>query len=225
MTDEHVSKTQEKPMFPDDQEFEEHKITGVTAYDGGWEIKHDGLCFGVSKDSPVTPVEGMTARFYGKGFGYRVRGLFLDGAKVFYRTEAEDKEHHEIEMYGADATEWLKRWDEGRTVWTISMGGLGPGYEQCIHITCAEILRVMLEKRYDVEKWADKDEWSKVRDEIDETVMAVPCVKALGLSGAQWGAAMNVAAFLYRHGPRFVMNDERVKDRHIQVSNNFPVAA
>lgn len=213
-------------MFPaDDNEFEDHVLTDVEPADKGWFIKHGSFGFFCPPESPVEPKAGMTARFYGRGLGSRVRGLFLDAHKVFYRTEAEDKEHGEIELYGADAAEWLKRWDSGKTCWTIEMGGLGPGYEQCIHITCAEILRVMLDKRYDVEKWADRDEWSKVRDEIDVIAMAIPCVKALGLSGAQWGAAMNIAAMLYRKGPREIMNDERVKDRHIQVSNNFPVAA
>lgn len=212
----------ETVTYPVDDQFEDHILTKVEKAEDGWEIFYGGMGFWCPPNSPVEPKEGSTARYYGKGAFSRVRGLFIDGHKVFYRTEAEDEERHEIEMYGADATDWLKRWDEGKSVWTISMGGLGPGYEQCIHITCAEILRVMLDKRYDVEKWADKDEWRKVRDEIDDLVMKVPCVEELGLSGAQWGAAMNVAAFLYRQGPRAVMKDERVKDRHIQVSKIFP---
>lgn len=212
-------------MFPaDDQQFEEHTITNVQTHDDGWSISCGGFGFGVQKDSPVAPVAGMTARFYGKGFGSRVRGLFLDGQKVYYRTEQEDQEHHEIQLYGADAADWLKRWDEGKSVWTIEMGGLGPGYEQCIHVTAAEILRVLLDKKYDPNTWVDKDVWKKHRDEIDSIVFKNPTVEALGLSGAQWGAAMNLATILYRKGPRQVMSDERVKDRHIQVSRTFPGA-
>lgn len=131
-------------------------------------------------------------------------------------TEVEAKE-----FYGVDAAEWLKRWDEGRIVHTIEMGGLGPGYEQCIHITCAEILRVMMEGKMDASKWDDKEQWERDRDAIDKLVMEVPVVKDLGLSGAQWGAALNIAGHLYRRGPAAVMLDEHVKDRHIQVSNNM----
>jgi hypothetical protein len=135
-------------------------------------------------------------------------------------TEQEAKD-----FYGADATDWLKRWDEGRIVHTIEMGGLGPGYEQCIHVTCAEILRVMLAEKYDSSKWAkahdDLATWRKDRDDIDAKVMALPLIKDLGLSGAQWGAALNVASHLYMHGPAKMLSDERVKDRHIQVSNNM----
>mgnify|MGYP000936595712 FL=1 len=36
---------------------------------------------------------------------------------------------------------------------------------------------------------------------------------------------MNLALQFYRRGPRAVMTDERVKDRHIQVSRTFPAAA
>jgi hypothetical protein len=130
------------------------------------------------------------------------------------------------EFYGADAAEWLKRWDEGHIVHTIEMGGLGPGYEQCIHTTCAEILRHMLAQKYDPVAWdASTEQWRIDREAINKAVMAVPAVKDLGLSGAQWGAAMNIAGHLYRHGPAHVMQDDRVKDRHIQVSRGFPRAA
>ena len=29
-----------------------------------------------------------------------------------------------------DAAEQLRRWDAGDSIWTVEMGGLGPGYEQ-----------------------------------------------------------------------------------------------
>jgi hypothetical protein len=211
--------------YPDDPQFEEHVLTKVTAHDNGWEIMHGGYGFWCPNISPIEPRPGMTVRFYSRGLGSRVRGLFLNGRKVFYRTEAEDKEQSEIELYGADAADWLKRWDEGKTVWTIEMGGLGPGYEQCIHITCAEILRVMLDKKYDHTKWAEKEGWKADRDEIEKIALTLPVINDLGLSGAQWGAAMNVACFLYKQGPRGVMADERVKDRHIQVNNKIRFAA
>lgn len=209
---------------PDDSDFEEHEITEVRPYDtGGYEIRRGPWCLMV-QSCPFEPKAGMLGRFYGKG---RVRGLFLDGRKVYYRTAAEDSEQSEIELYGRDVADWLDRWDSGRTVWSIEMGGLGPGYEQCIHITCAEIVREILTGGYDREKWYGdgepyKSAWQHDREEIDKKVTALPVIKKLGLSGAQWGAAMNVAWFLVRYGPRGMMKDERVKDRHIQVSKSFP---
>ena len=130
-------------------------------------------------------------------------------------------ESDSIEFYGADAADWLARWDAGRIVWSIEMGGLGPGYEQSIQITAAEILRHLLATNYDVKRWRDDDEsWPADRKAIEDAVM--PVVNSMGLSGAQWGAAMQVATKLYMNGPRAIMADEAIKDRHIQVSKTFP---
>ena len=130
-----------------------------------------------------------------------------------------------VEFYGKDAKEWVKRWDEGRTVWTVEMGGLGPGYEQCIQIVCAEILRHMVEHNYMPELWSDEKVWKIVRDEIEAMGHFNPVIKALGLSGAQWGAGFNLAINLYCSGPAKALTDARIKDRLIQVSKAFPKAA
>jgi hypothetical protein len=192
---------------------EQHKDATYTITCGGWSLWCGEKC-------PVEPKPGQTARQYGKGNS--VRGLFINGVRVWYRTEAEDKEHHEVTLYGKDAAEWLTRWDNGDTVWTIEMGGLGPGYEQCIHITCAEILRWFIDNACDASKWADAEGWKTDREKMTNALHEVPMIKALGLSGAQWGAALNLATRLYLDGPRKVITDERVKDRHIQVSKTFP---
>lgn len=208
----------------DDAEFIESKITKVNKNeDGTFDITDErGLGLWCGKDCPIKPREGMAARFYGRGIGSPVRGLFIDGVKVWYRTEAEDQEHHEIMLYGADAADWLRRWDEGKVVWSIEMGGIGPGYEQCIHVTAAEVLRHMLAMKYDHSQWSDGDAWKKDLKTIEAEGFKNETIVKLGLSGAQWGAAVNVAANLYQRGPRAMMNDPRVKDRHIQVSRGFP---
>lgn len=81
-----------------DRQFKEHTITSVSRYDeehgGGWTIGFDCMGFYVPPDSPIVPEVGMDARFYGKGLGYPVRGLTLNGVVVFYRTEEEQAEHH-----------------------------------------------------------------------------------------------------------------------------------
>ncbi len=136
-----------------------------------------------------------------------------------------DKEHQEIELYGADAKDWLGRWDAGKTVWSIEMGGLGPGYEQCIHMTAAEILRFMLEKNYDSAFWEDSEIWKRDCDEIRGAIFKNEVISSLGLSGAQYGAALNLASHIYMKGPRAMMSNPDIKDRHIQVSKDFPGAA
>jgi hypothetical protein len=210
--------------FPEaDSQYEEAQIAKVKASerDGGWQIERsDGWSFFVPKDAPIAPAVGMTVRFYGKGLGYVVRGLFLDGQKVFYRTEAEDAEYQDEQRYGKDAADWLAKWDRGEGVWSVEMGGLGPGYEQCIQMLVAENLRHLIEANPprpipDEEKQAV---WDAMRNaSFDNEV-----VKKLGPSGAQWGAAANLAWQFYQRGPVDVMRDPDLKDRHIQVSKNFP---
>jgi hypothetical protein len=215
--------------FPNDPQFEDLVITKVREEKSGWSItRADGWSFFIKASSPVEPKVGMNARFYGDGIGRPVRGVYLDGEKVFYRTAAEDKAHQDRELYGKNSEEWLARWDAGRSVWSIEMGGLGPGYEQCIQITVAEILRHLLATKYNAKAWTalPKAEaeaaWKRDRDAIEKYGFANETVKALGLSGNQWGAALNIALRFYRVGPIAVMADERVKERHIQVSKFFP---
>src|SRR5271166_5092790 len=40
-----------------------------------------------------------------------------------------------------DAKEQLRRWDNGDSIWSIEMGGFGPGYEQALQICAIEIVR------------------------------------------------------------------------------------
>lgn len=205
-----------------DKEYVDQTIESVKDIDGNYTITCDGWSLWCGKDCPMKPEVGQIARLYGKGIGSRVRGLFINGTKIWYRTVQQDKEHSEIELYGVDATDWLKRWDEGRGVWSIEMGGISPGYEQCIQITAAEVLRWLLEHK---PTWDDQKTWDAVREKLEQHGLHEnKIIKELGLSGAQWGGAVNLACHLYKQGPRKIMSDEAVKDRKIQVSKTFPKA-
>lgn len=84
-----------KPEKKQDAEFMEHVIEGVRPSTDGYELQLDGSgCFWCPKESPIVPTVGMIARLYGKGFGYTVRGLDINGFEVFYRTAAEEDERH-----------------------------------------------------------------------------------------------------------------------------------
>jgi hypothetical protein len=165
-------------------------------------------------------MDGLLKDLTDLAFGFRKILL----TEIFYRTENEDKEYQDDMLYGKDIKEWLKRWDEGRSVWSIEMGGLGPGYEQCIQITCAEIVRFMISKNYDTSKWNDENEWKKIRNSVEKMSSENEIIEKLGLSGAQWGGALNLAIHLYRDGPKEVMKDKKVENRKIQVQRTFPVA-
>lgn len=206
-----------------DEEFEESIITKVRDVGDGWSIdRADGWTFFVPSTSPVKPKDGMTARFYGKGAGFSVRGLFLDGHKIYYRTETEDKEKQEIDLYGSNATDWLKRWDENESVWSIEMGGIGPSYEQCIQIAAAEILRHLLDKKYNLKTWGDLAVFKEDQKKIETAAFANTRISLLGLSGAQFVAAMQLAHQFYSRGPRAIMKDDGLKSRRIQVQRFFP---
>lgn len=133
-----------KNEFPkNDREFTDFTIEKVEGNStSGWTITfNNGWCFGVPQDSPVVPTVGMHVRQYGaKGLGGKVRGLFLNGEKVFYLTDKEQKEKDAV---------WLKQYKEEETrrkldpknpepqiegfEWTDEMreiSGFGGGYEK-----------------------------------------------------------------------------------------------
>ena len=126
------------------------------------------------------------------------------------------------DLYAATVADWLAAWDAGDICWTVEMGGLGPGYEQCIHVTAAEIMRHMLEADYNPKKWEDPDAWKSDREAIEMFAHDSREIKALGLSGVQWGAALSIATNFYRRTPRAALLDPNVADRRIQVQRYFP---
>lgn len=190
-----------------DTEFEETTIKSVSGdTEHGWSIERaDGWSFFVPADSLVEPKPGMPVRFYGRGIGFLVRGLFVDGQCVFYRTEEEQKEKAAIDAYGRDAADLLSRWDAGQCVWSIECGGFGPGYEQALQIAAMEVLRHLVGG-----------------GSIDDADGVLSGLDYLGLSGAQWGSAKMLANAFHLKGPRAV-HEDYPRDRHIQVSKFFPV--
>ncbi len=81
-------------MIDTDQEFKEKLITSVShlnADTGTCAITTDDNWSFIVPRGPFTPQPGQTARFYGRGVGYTVRGLVIDGHVFFYESVAE---HH-----------------------------------------------------------------------------------------------------------------------------------
>lgn len=129
-----------------------------------------------------------------------------------------DEFKRKTEQY-PDIKEWLRRWDAGETVWTVEMGGLGPGYEQALQIAAVEMVRILVDSGID----ATSETYAiDAKELIDKKLFAVPLIKNLGISGGQFGAAINIADQLYRRTPSVALADEQVKDRKILISKNFP---
>lgn len=207
-------------MYPKDYQYQEHVIKKVDKDQNGFVITdEDGWSLFIKPT--VEPKIGAKARFYGRGIGTPVRGVYISGKKVFYRTEAEDAVYQKELSYGKNIEEWLARWDNGENVFSVEMGGFGPGYEQAIQVTAVTLIRYMLKKGYDASSWIDNDKWKKDQDEIRAFSFKDKTIKSLGLSGAQFGAALQLASTMYMKGPIETM--AMVKDdRVIQISNNFP---
>lgn len=127
-----------------------------------------------------------------------------------------------IDYKTASNEDALAEWDRGGSVWSCSMGGLGPGYEQCIQIMGFEFLRAMLADPFDYASSAnDGDKWRAYIDRIEQMPEPARIIKKLGPTGAQFGAAMNIASVFARNGysAGMLMVPE---DRRIQVRKSFP---
>lgn len=118
--------------------------------------------------------------------------------------------------------EWLARWDAGEEVQSVSMGGISEDYEQCIQNMGAEILRMLIEDGREIQS-LERPVWQELVESIDKRLFAMPEIEALGVSGAQHGAAFNLAIVLYRRGPDKAFADPVVKDRLITVSKKTPL--
>lgn len=145
-----------------------------------------------------------------------------DTAKLRSRTKAQEvTTPTETDHFGpADtAAEQLRRWDAGETIWTIEMGGLGPGYEQAIQVLAIEIVRDNLNRPLPEENswntWADST-ISRIDRRLPDGTYDCG-----GFSGAQEGAAKQLAYRWLKDGPAKV-HTTSPKDRTIQCSNHWP---
>lgn len=120
--------------------------------------------------------------------------------------------------------EALAKWDAGEPVFSVEMGGLGPGYEHCIQTIAFECMRVWLPTL----PWPAPGEelpedWKDRLDELaDPYIAALDKMPGGGFSGAQVGAGKNLAANVCRRGYREALRDPVVADRLIQVQRVMP---
>jgi len=117
-------------------------------------------------------------------------------------------------LYPETAAEALIKWDSGEPIFTIEMGGLGPGYEQCIHIAAFEIIRALNGQDF-------PDDTEDLNRLFGEAIYSSQRCKELRLSGDQEGAAKQIAYKTMSEGWRTSMESVE-SDRRIQVSKHFP---
>lgn len=117
-----------------DREYRATTVIGVRDEgESGWSITDaDGWSFWIPKDKDVEPKVGQVARFYGRGIGYIVRGLTLDGQVVFYRT---DEEQHEKQRQEKEEQDVKSRtsYAEHRTTLDARIAALPGPFQQRLH--------------------------------------------------------------------------------------------
>lgn len=133
-------------------------------------------------------------------------------------------------LYHETPAEALAAWDRGEVVWSVEMGGLGPGYEQAIQVCAFEMLRDLLASGIvlprdipDQDAPEVKAVKQRFRDITDATVHRLDDELG-GMSGAQVGAAKSICGMTMRFGWREALESARKQDpdRLIQVSRCWP---
>ena len=116
----------------------------------------------------------------------------------------------------------LEVWDAGETIWSIELGGLGPGYEQAIQVAAVEFARGSRDIP-PAEGVEDEDARRAWLDSCEKVLSTFD--KSLGLTGAMFSAASWLAYRWVHGGGPAKLIEETPKDRHIQVCKNWPKAA
>ena len=92
-----------------DSEFEEYVLEKVSEEGDYYTLSFDGgLGIGLAKSFGVIPVAGQTVRMYGRGFGYPVRGMAVNGVIAYHRTRAEDEAKHRADVEESNAKKRAK---------------------------------------------------------------------------------------------------------------------
>lgn len=112
----------------------------------------------------------------------------------------------------------LAAWDAGDGVFSVEMGGIGPGYEMSIQGLAFELLRAFNGKVPPIDRqWSDAEvlQLNKDMNAIASRLDGEPWA---GFSGAQVGAAKSLVVKILRTGSySAALRDPAFKDRLIQV--------
>lgn len=106
-----------------------------------------------------------------------------------------------------ELTKWLDDYDNGKEVESVEMGGISDGYEMAIQDCAIEIIRALVMVNPPEQKEAFS---SVVSIAADSAVDLLD--KKHGFSGAQVGAAKNLAAVFWRQTPIIGLEKMRQQD-------------
>lgn len=81
-----------------DTQFTESVIDKVEPGEKWFTVTADGWSISFEKKPGIVPRVGSVMRQYGRGIGYPVRGIDIDGREVYYRTAAQDEAKHAADV-------------------------------------------------------------------------------------------------------------------------------
>lgn len=117
------------------------------------------------------------------------------------------------------AEELLAHWDAGRSIWSIEVGGIGPGYEQAIQVLAVETVREALAAGAP----RSVDELTEAK-QLEYTDRAVARLRHYGFSGAQVGQSRWLARKWLLGGPAALQAEAKSRgegDRCILVDRTW----
>jgi len=114
--------------------------------------------------------------------------------------------------------EELQAWDRGESIPTVVMGGISPGYEQAIQVLVVELVRAAAADPLNLPDEARYATWG------DDVIRRLDKLPGFGFSGAQVGAAKNLALTVLRRGSWHACWKSAPSDRRSLVSRTFPQA-
>lgn len=119
--------------------------------------------------------------------------------------------------------EAAKKWVDGSTLWSVSLGGIGPGYEQAIQILVWETIARWGNREFDAVRDAGKCYPVNYSNHFESVVPALE-KDCGGFSGMQVGAAKSFAYRIMKNGYAEELGrpDYQKDNRLIQVSKNYP---
>lgn len=197
----------------DDTEYEEHVVDSCSR---GTLSRQSGACICLAEDSPVIPKRGDRVRFFGRGFGFPVRGIAVvadDGSMQVVRytppkqfAEQEWEQHVEYQRDFAERQKEPIAVSDGKRSFTDDMrqiSGFGGGYE----IACRKMVLAGL-------CWLDEHPeaepkihgWKGIYGVIEEdnadakALSAVVMAACDGCSGAMHQAAMTTVLWIKANG-------------------------
>jgi hypothetical protein len=110
-----------------DAEYEDATAADVRESGDYWTVhRSDGWTIGVPKVDGVAPRVGSRLRFWGRGIGFPVRGIAVDGVVVRYETDAEQRDRYARELAEREAAQRATFEREGRAALDARYDALPP---------------------------------------------------------------------------------------------------